>query len=75
MHTCEPSGGGIFLPILRAPSVNFQNQYFWKFRLWNSCAEEKRREIRMVKVNVIFNDIRLLICLTPLQVNWFMLIN
>jgi hypothetical protein len=25
--------------------------------------------IRMVKVNVIFNDIRLLICLTPLQVN------
>jgi hypothetical protein len=24
----------------------------------------------MVKVNVIFNDIRLLICLTPLQVNW-----
>ena len=25
--------------------------------------------------NVTFNDIRLLICLTPLQVNWFMLIN
>jgi hypothetical protein len=28
MHTCEPSGGSIFLPILRAPSVppvNFQN--------------------------------------------------
>ena len=24
-HTCEPSGGSIFLPILRAPSVNFQN--------------------------------------------------
>ena len=27
-HTCEPSGGGIFLPILRVPSVspvNFQN--------------------------------------------------
>jgi hypothetical protein len=30
---------------------------------------------RMVKVNVIFNDIRLLICLTPLQVNWVMVIN
>jgi hypothetical protein len=38
--------------------------------IWNSCADEKRREIRMVKMNVIFNDIRLLICLTPLQVNW-----
>ena len=28
MHTCEPSGGSIFLPILRVPSVppvNFQN--------------------------------------------------
>jgi hypothetical protein len=33
---------------------------------------QKRREIRMVKV---FNDIRLLICLTPLQVNWVMEIN
>jgi hypothetical protein len=38
-------------------------------------TDEKRREIRMVKVNVIFNDIRLLICLTPLQVNWVMVIN
>jgi hypothetical protein len=28
----------------------------------------------MVKVNVIFNDIRC-ICLTPLQVNWVMVIN
>jgi hypothetical protein len=37
---------------------------------WNFRADEKCREIRMVKVNVIFNDIRLLICLTPLQVNW-----
>ena len=36
---------------------------------------QKRREIRMVKVNVIFNDIRFLICLTPLQVNWVMVIN
>ena len=53
----------------------FCDQYFWKFPIWNSRAEEKRREKRMVKVNVIFNDIRLLICLTPLQVNWVMVIN
>ena len=32
----------------------FCNQYFWKFPIWNSRADEKRREIRMVKVNVIF---------------------
>jgi hypothetical protein len=25
IHTCEPSCGSIFLPILRVPSVNFQN--------------------------------------------------
>ena len=93
VHTCEPSGGSIFLPILRVPSVppstfkifrpwkksstkkswpTFCDQYFWKFPIW---TDEKRREIRMVKVNVIFNDIRLLICLTPLQVNWVMAIN
>ena len=42
---------------------------------WNSRADEKCREIRMVKVNVIFNDIRLLICLTPLHVNCVMVIN
>ena len=24
-HTCEPSGGSIFLPIMRVPPVNFQN--------------------------------------------------
>jgi hypothetical protein len=53
----------------------FCDQYFWKFPIWNSRASEKRREIRMVKVNVIFNDIRLLICLTPLQVNWVMVLN
>ena len=93
VHTCEPSGGNIFLPILRVPPVNFQNlppwkksstikswptfcdQYFWKFPIWNSRTDEKRREIQMVKMNVIFNDIRLLICLTPLQVNWVMVIN
>jgi hypothetical protein len=45
------------------------------FPIWNSRADEKRREIRMVKVKVIFNDIRLLICLTPLQVNWVMVIS
>jgi hypothetical protein len=47
----------------------FCDQYFWKFPIWNSHADGKRREIRMVKLNVIFNDIWLLICLTPLQVN------
>ena len=96
MHTCEPSDGSIFLPIMRVPSippVNFQNlppvkkikynkiltyilrSIFLEIPIWNSCADEKRREIRMVKVNVLFNDIRLLICLTPLQVNWVMVIN
>ena len=95
-HTCEPSGGSIFLPLLRVPSSlpstfkifrlwkksstikswpTFCVQYFWKFPIWNSRADEKRREMRMVKVNVIFNDIRLLICLTPLQVKWVMVIN
>ena len=95
IHTCEPSGGSIFLPILRVPSVppvNFQNlppvkkikykkiltyilrSIFLEIPVWNSRADEKRREIQMVKVNVIFNDIRLLICLTPLQVNWVMMI-
>jgi hypothetical protein len=43
----------------------FCDQYFWKFPIWNSRADEKRWEIWMIKVNVIFNDIRLLICLTP----------
>jgi hypothetical protein len=38
----------------------FCDQYFWKFPIWNSRVDEKRREIRMVKV---LNDIRLLICL------------
>jgi hypothetical protein len=28
----------------------FCDQYFWKFPIWNSRANEKRREIRMVKV-------------------------
>jgi hypothetical protein len=95
IHTCEPSGGSIFLPILKVPSVppvNFQNlppvkkikykkiltyilrSIFLEIPVWNSRADEKRREIQMVKVNVIFNDIRLLICLTPLQVNWVMMI-
>jgi hypothetical protein len=94
IHTCEPSGGSILLPILKVPfrqlskssarekikytiksRPTFCDQYFWKFPIWNSCADKKRWEIRMVKVNVIFNDIRLLICLTPLQVSWVMVIN
>ena len=74
-----PSTFKIFRPWKKSSTKKswptFCNQYFWKFPIWNSCAEEKCREIRMVKVNVIFNDIQLLICLTPLQVNWFMLIN
>ena len=28
----------------------FCDQYFWKFPIWNSRADEKWREIRMVKV-------------------------
>ena len=28
----------------------FCDQYFWKFPIWNSRTDEKRREIRMVKV-------------------------
>ena len=69
----------IFHPWKKSSTIKswptFCNQYFWKFPIWNSRADEKRREIRMVKVNVIFNDIRLLICLTPLQVNWVVVIN
>ena len=87
-HTCEPSGGRfwgslpstfkIFCPWKKSSTKKsgptFCDQYFWKFPIWNSRADEKRREIQMVKVNVIFNDIWLLICLTPLQVNWVMVI-
>ena len=74
-----PSTFKIFCPWKKSSTKiswpTFCDQYFWKFPICNSCADEKCREIRMVKVNVIFNDIRLLICLTPLQVNWFILIN
>ena len=28
--------------------LTFCNQYFWKFPIWNSCAEEKHRAIRMI---------------------------
>ena len=74
-----PSTFKIFRPWKKSSTIKswptFCDQYFWKFPIWNSCADEKHREIRMVKVNVIFNDIRLLICLTPLQVNWVMVIN
>jgi hypothetical protein len=51
----------------------FCDQYFWKSPIWNSRADEKRREIRMVKVFKWYPF--LLICLTPLQVNWVMEIN
>jgi hypothetical protein len=65
-----PSTFKIFRPWKKSSTKKswptFCDQYFWKFPIWNSCTDEKRREIRMVKVNVIFNDIRLLICLTPL---------
>ena len=30
--------------------LTFCDQYFWKFSIWNSRSDEKRREIRMVKV-------------------------
>jgi hypothetical protein len=74
-----PSTFKIFRPWKKSSTKKswptFCDQYFWKFPIWNSRADEKRREIRMVKVNVIFDDIRLLICLTPLQVNWVMVIN
>jgi hypothetical protein len=33
--------------------LHFCDQYFWKFPIWNSRAEEKRREIRMVKVKLL----------------------
>jgi hypothetical protein len=73
-----PSTFKIFRPWKKSSTIKslptFCDQYFWKFPICSS-ADEKHREIRMVKVNVIFNDIRLLICLTPLQINWVMVIN
>jgi hypothetical protein len=73
-----PSTFKIFRPWKKSSKIKswptFCDQYFWKFPIWNSRADEKPWEIRMVKVNVIFNDIRC-ICLTPLQVNWVMVIN
>jgi hypothetical protein len=74
-----PSTFKIFRPWKKSSTIKswptFCDQYFWKFPICSSRADEKHREIQMVKVNVIFNDIRLLICLTPLQVNWVMVIN
>ena len=73
-----PSTFKIFRPWKKSSTIKswptFCDQYFWKFSIWNSRTDKKCREIRMVMVNVIFNDIRLLICLTPLQVNWVMVI-
>jgi hypothetical protein len=41
-------------PIKKSSTIKtwptFCDQYFWKFPIWNSCTDEKRREIRMVKV-------------------------
>jgi hypothetical protein len=92
VHTCEPSGGSIFLPILRVPfvpPVNFQNLPPVKKIKYNKILTYILRSIFLEiphlelpywektprDTNVIFNDIRLLICLTPLQVNWVMVIN
>jgi hypothetical protein len=50
----------------------FCDQYFWKFPIWNSRADEKRREIRMVKVFKWYPVIDLF---DTLQVNWVMEIN
>jgi hypothetical protein len=65
-----PSTFKIFRPWKKSSTIKswptFCDQYFWKFSIWNSRADKKCGEIWMVKVNVIFNDIRLLICLTPL---------
>ena len=44
------------LPTKKSSTINkkswptFCDQYFWKSPIWNSCTDEKRREIRMVKV-------------------------
>jgi hypothetical protein len=45
----------LFLPPTKKSSTikswpTFCDQYFWKFPIWNSRADEKWREIRMVKV-------------------------
>ena len=48
-----PSTFKIFCPWKKSSTIKswptFCNQYFWKFPIWNSCADEKRWEIRMVK--------------------------
>jgi hypothetical protein len=54
----SPDFEGPFRQLSKSSTIKswptFCDHYFWKFPIWNSCAEEKRREIRMVKVNVIF---------------------
>jgi hypothetical protein len=49
-NTCEPSGGSIFLPILRVPSVpsvNFQNLPPWKksstIKSWHTLKCSRRK--------------------------------
>ena len=43
-----------FPPIKKSSTIKswptFCDQYFWKFPIWNFRADEKRREIRTVKV-------------------------
>ena len=52
----------IFCPWKKSSTIKswptFCDQYYWKFPIWNSRNNEKRREIRIIKVNVIFNYIR-----------------
>ena len=49
-----PSTFKIFRPWKKSSTIKswptFCDQYFWKFPIWNSRADEKHREIRMVKV-------------------------
>ena len=53
-----PSTFKIFRPWKKSSTIKswptFCDQYFWKFPIWNSRVDEKRWEIRMVKVKVIF---------------------
>jgi hypothetical protein len=37
-------------PTKKSSTIKSCDQYFWKFPIWNSRADEKHREIRMVKV-------------------------
>ena len=60
------------LPPTKKSWPTFCDQYFWKFPIWNSRADEKRWEIGMVKVFKWYPVIDLF---DTLQVNWVMEIN